>query len=137
MLTDADGLSRLYERIASTLRCRVPQRDFVQLADELVASEKKVIVLRGFGPPPNRAQAIRARLMKALEHPDVRWRSPKALAAEAGISGDDVAAILLADSDVRFSRNKRGGVIIGLTRRVGERKIKKKDRARSGPVTSE
>ena len=66
--------------------------------------------------------------MASLEHPDVRWRSPKALAAEAGISEELVADILLADPDVRFARNTRKETIIGLTRRVGQKKITKRSR---------
>ena len=125
-LSDVNCLSRLYSRVAAIAGCREPNRDFSKLAEGLLTSAEQVVPLTSAPPLLNRDEAIRARLMASLEHPDVRWRSPKALAAEAGITEELVADILLADPDVRFARNTRGATIIGLTRRVGQKKITKR-----------
>lgn len=73
-LNDAQGLQRLYGRIAATLGCRSPAKDYTALAAE-------------FGVPPKLAQdgpdiagqgngkAIRSKLDEALSHPRYKWRS--------------------------------------------------------------
>ena len=117
-LSEVDGVSRLYDRLAVTLRCRVPQRDFASLARRFRSSLEEV-------PPIDPNAALRARLIEALNHPELRFRSLKALASEGGTSEERVADILLADPNVRFAKNKNGGVIVGLKERVGTRRIKK------------
>ena len=116
-LGDPQGISRLYTRIAEIIGCRIPPRNFGELASEF---EKQHIEQ----PIPDKNlednRAIRSRLRDALNHPDVEWRSLKALASEAGISAEQVADILRSDDSVRFGTGESGNPIVGLKSRVGQ-----------------
>lgn len=110
-LNNADGLQRLYTRVASVLHCRVPNRSFDELAHTLSGRA----VNRGLDDDAD----IRDRLNKALNHPRHRWRTLRRLASAAAVSEDAAARLLRGDSTVRFSNNEAGEVIVGLISRVG------------------
>jgi hypothetical protein len=116
-LNDAEGLRRLYARIAQVLGCQSPVRDYDELAAELIASI-------GQDPTDTDApgvgidNAIRSRLDEALSHPRYKWRSLEKVAAAAALPVDKVAAILQMDDRVRFSRGSSGNIIVGLRSRV-------------------
>jgi hypothetical protein len=115
-LEDPAGFERLYGRIASLLRCRVPQRPF----DELIAEVRAV----GSTPTSGEQRAVsaertvRERLNTALQHHRFKWRTIERVAAEAGISEERAAELLRSDPDVTFSRGKSREIIVGLQSRV-------------------
>jgi hypothetical protein len=116
-LNDAEGLRRLYARIAQVLGCQSPVRNYDELAADLIASI-------GQDPTDTDAtgvgidNAIRSRLDEALSHPRYKWRSLEKVAAAAALPVDKAAAILQMDDRVRFSRGRSGNVIVGLRSRV-------------------
>lgn len=116
-LEDPVGLTRLYAQIAQIIGCAVPQRNFEELASELGKSH---VEPQAHDKSLENDRAIRSRLCDALNHPEVKWRSLKALASEAGISVEQAANLLHSDDSVRFSTGKSGDPIVGLKSRVGE-----------------
>jgi len=105
---DAQGLRKLYTKIAQTLGCQLPARDYDALAAELIAPDAGI----------NADTAIKSRIDEALSHPRYKWRSLDKVAAAAAISVDKAAALLQADNRVRFSRGRSGNTIVGLRSRV-------------------
>lgn len=118
-LKDVQGLQRLYVRIAATLSCRTPARDFAAMAADLSAPTEP-----DQGGPDIAGQgngkAIRLRLDEALSHPRYKWRSLEKVATTAGISVERATALLQEDDRVRFSRGRGGDTIVGLRSRVGD-----------------
>jgi hypothetical protein len=119
-LNDAEGLRRLYSRIASTLSCRVPIQSFEDLAEELSNIELQMEVtaqteLRQLEDD----RGIGKRLHEALQHPRFKWRSLERVAFEAGVSEEVAADLLRANDEVRFSKGKSGKIIVGLRSRAG------------------
>jgi predicted metal-dependent peptidase len=116
-LNDAQGLRRLYARIAHALGFQSPARDYDELAADLTSSAKQT-------PGSARAKemdtdkAIRSRIDEALSHPRYKWRSLDKVAAAAAIPVDRATAILQTDDRVRFTRGKSGKQIVGLRSRV-------------------
>jgi hypothetical protein len=116
-INDADGLQRLYSRIAEVLKCQLPSVSFADLATDLGQTIR---------PPHDRPalhqleadRAIRRRFENALNHPEYEWRSVEAVAIGAGISEEEAADLLRSDERVRFSRGKKG-MMVGLISRVG------------------
>jgi hypothetical protein len=124
-LNDAQGLQRLYGRIAATLSCRSPAKDYTALATEFGSLPR----LAQDGPDTTGQEsdkAIRSRLDEALSHPGYKWRSLDKVAAVAAISVDRATALLRADERVRFSRGKNGSTIVGLRSRVGDSNLAKR-----------
>lgn len=117
-LNDAQGLRRLYSRIAQALGFQSPARDYDVLAADLIASAERTPV-DADAAAAGTDKAIRARLDEALSHPRYKWRSLDKVAAAAAIPADSAAAILQMDDRVRFSRGRSGKVIVGLRSRVG------------------
>jgi hypothetical protein len=118
-LNDAQGLRRLYGRIAQALGFQPPARDYDALAAELIASYERTRAgtdVAELGTD----EAIRSRIDEALSHPRYKWRSLDKVAAVAAIPVDRAAALLQVDDRVRFSRGRSGNVIVGLRSRVGE-----------------
>jgi hypothetical protein len=119
VLTDPEGLRRLYSRIAGILQCRVPARSFEDLTRELGGEAGSP----GSAPRITRETpeeaAIRSRLEEALHHPRFDWRTLSRIATDAAISEETAARILRTYLDVRFSRNTKGETIVGLRSRVG------------------
>ena len=116
-LNDAQGLRRLYIRIARALGFQSPARDYDVLAADLIASAERTPVDADTAEVGT-DMAIRARLDEALSHPRYKWRSLDKVAAAAAIPADSAAAILQMDDRVRFSRGRSGNVIVGLRSRV-------------------
>jgi hypothetical protein len=67
---------------------------------------------------PHREEAIKDRLMHALQAPKFKWRSLERVSIEAGVSEDVAADYLRAMSTVSFGKGKSGNTIVGLTKRV-------------------
>ena len=125
-LDNAKGLEQLYSTAAKIVGCRVPGRDFSALARDL-AGGLPIKVLRSSPQIVDSERALRDRLLEALSHPDVTWRSLHALASELLTTEERVSDLLLTDRTVRFSTGKSGQAIVGLKSRVGEtRKISKR-----------
>ena len=74
-LSDAQGLRRLYGRIAEAVDCRPPVRDYEALAAELAATAAGRRPAGQGAEAPDNDQAIRARLDEALSHPRYKWRT--------------------------------------------------------------
>ena len=116
-LNDAQGLRRLYARIAQALDFQSPLRDYDELAAYLTSSAEQ---------NPDHApageidtdEAIRSRIDEALSHPRYKWRSLDQVAAAAAIPVDRAIAILQADDRVRFTRARSGKMVVGLRSRV-------------------
>jgi hypothetical protein len=118
-LNDAEGLRRLYARIAQTLGVQPPARDYNQLAADLAFSAEQTP--NNTGPEKmDTDEAVKLRIDEALSHPRYKWRSLDKVAAAAAISVDRARAILQADNRVRFSRGRSGNSIVGLRSRVDE-----------------
>jgi hypothetical protein len=102
-LNDAQGLKRLYTRIAQSLGFGLPARDYDALAAYLNTAAEQA---PGNEPAAEMStdKAIRARIDEALSHPRYRWRSIDKIAAAAAVSVDTATAILQVDDRVRFSR---------------------------------
>jgi hypothetical protein len=116
-LNDAEGLRRLYSRIATVLSCQIPQRSFDALGRELGSvgeQEADPAMMRTL----NTDQAVKARLHEALSHPRFKWRSLDQVAAAAGVTADAATKLLQADDRVRFSRGKSRNILVGLRSRV-------------------
>jgi hypothetical protein len=112
-----DGLRSLYERIAALLECPVPMPKFEDLVKEIARSSAT-----GSGTVPTalgRERAIRKRMTDSLQNPRFLWRSLKMVAKEAAISEDLAADLLRADPEVRFSKDQKLGITVGLRARVG------------------
>jgi hypothetical protein len=116
-LIDAEGLRRMYARIAQALGVQSPARDYNELADDLASSTEQ--------PPDSDGdeevstnKAIRTRIDEALSHPRYKWRSLDKVAAAAAIPVDRAIAILQTDDRVRFNRGRSGKMIVGLRSRV-------------------
>jgi hypothetical protein len=118
-LTEADGLRALYARISKSLSSRTPDRDFEQLARDLAAAYPSEITEDDEPGPSDRNRAIQRRLEEGLAKSDFEWRTLERLAAEAAVSADAAADVLRASEAVRFSRSKKGTIIVGLKARVG------------------
>ena len=120
-INDADGLHRLYTRVADLLSCKVPTRDFEALAREL--TEGAVGVLGPAGKSArnstNSEQDKRSRMTTALQDPRWPWRTLQSLAREAAVSESEAADLLRSDPSVRFGKGKSGEIIVGLRSRVG------------------
>jgi hypothetical protein len=73
-------------------------------------------------PPPPEPGPIgaQARVRRALEGSEYRWRSIERLAAAAGVPESSALEILRADPEVRLSLGKSGRRIAGLRSRVGD-----------------
>ena len=67
---------------------------------------------------PKDNDAILARLIEALEDPRYKWRTVEKVAAAAAISEEEATQILRANPKVRFSRNPRKEIIVGLRTRT-------------------
>ena len=117
-LKDAQGLRRLYLRIADTLDCRPPVRDYNVLAADLIASAEQIPADEGRAGM-GADKAIRSRIDEALSHPHYKWRSLDKLAAAAAVPVATATAILQADDRVRFSRGSSGNIIVKLRSRIG------------------
>jgi hypothetical protein len=116
-LDDAQGLRRLYARIAQALDFQAPARDYDVLATDLIASAERASAntdAAGIGTD----KAIRSRLDEALSHPRYKWRSLDKVAVAAAIPVDSAKAILQMNDRVRFSRGRSGNIIVGLRSRV-------------------
>jgi TIR domain len=121
LLGSAEGLQRLYSRLASELNCRCPDRDFEALARELSSLEAKMDGTLNAGQL-DRDRAIQKRLIQALSHPRYRWRSLKRVAIEAAVSEEVAADFLRASDEVRFGKGQKAdGIIVGLISRVGSK----------------
>lgn len=114
-LNNAEGLRRLYARIAQTLGVQSPMRDYDGLAADLTSSAEQP------SPGPKEMdtdKAVRSRIDEALSHPRYKWRSLDRVAAAAAIPVDRARAILQADDRVRLTRGRSGNMIVGLRSRV-------------------
>lgn len=116
-LNDAQGLRRLYARIAQVLHCQSPARDYDALATDLIGPAAAAPVNAG-AAEISADVAIKSRIDEALSHPRYKWRSLDKVAAAAAIPVDRAAALLQADNRVRFSRGRSGNIIVGLRSRV-------------------
>ncbi len=119
-LNDAEGLRRLYGRVAQALGFQAPVRDYGTLATDLGASPERTQV----GPYAATAglqtdKAIKARIDEALSHPRFKWRSLDKVAAAAAIPVDKATELLRTDDRVRFSRGRSGNILVGLRSRIG------------------
>jgi TIR domain len=118
-LDDPVGLNRLYARVGEIVGCNQPHVNFEELAVELGKAQQ---ASSDSSETLQDDRALRSRLAEALRHPDVEWRSLKALASEAGISEERAADVLRSDDTVRFSTSEKGRPIVGLKERVGVRR---------------
>jgi hypothetical protein len=116
-LNDAQGLQRLYTRIAQTLGFQPPARDYAALAADLIASAEQAPANDG-AAGMDADKAIKSRLDEALSHPRYKWRSIDKVAAAAAVPVETVTAMLQMDDRVRFSRGRSGNIIVGLRSRV-------------------
>jgi TIR domain len=116
-LDTAEGVERLYARLARLAGCAPPSVDHARLASAVSAAERKAS-----GDDVVRLEAdrhLQERLVQALRHERFPWRTLERVAAEAAVPSDVAAASLRGRPDVRFSRGKKGGIIVGLRDRVG------------------
>jgi hypothetical protein len=122
-LTDAEDIETLYKTLAQQFGFqRTPRRNFAQLAAE-VPTVAALPGPRGGDDSMElqmvtRDRDIRQRLRHALEKGQ-KWRTVGRVAVEAAVTEDIALDILRADEQVRFSRGKRGDLIVGLIDRVG------------------
>ena len=114
---DAQGLRRVYTRIAETLDYQPPARDYDVLAADILASDERIPADEG-AVAMGTNKAIRSRLDEALSHPRYKWRSLDKLAAAAAVPVATATAILQTDDRVRFSHGRSGNIIVGLRSRV-------------------
>ena len=117
-LNDAQGLLRLYRRIAQDLGFALPPQNYEALAAYLGAGSELTQAdadAAGLGTD----RAITSRIDEALNHPRFPWRSLGQVATAAAIPADRALAILQADERVKFSKGKSGNIIVGLRSRVG------------------
>jgi TIR domain len=120
LLGSAEGLRRLYGRLADLLHSNSPNRDFEALANELASFH--VQVTSDQLHQLNRNREIQKRLVEAVSNPDYSWRTLKRVAVEAAVSEEVAADFLRARDEIRFSRNRAGDIIVGLISRVGPRR---------------
>lgn len=119
-LTDAEGLKRLYKRVAEVLSCQPPVKDFGGLADQLRTNEAHQVTKSSSALDTLKLdRATRDRLAESLLHATFRWRSLDRVAAESGLTPERAADLLRSDPEVRFSKGKSGKTIVGLKSRVG------------------
>ncbi len=117
---EAEGLQRLYTRIAHVLDCDVPHRQFGDLAAELTGPvTARQMPSEKFLRELDHDRDIRRRMTEALQHHKYDWRTLRRIAGEAAISEEQAADFLRADPAVRFSTGKSGEIIVGLRSRVG------------------
>jgi hypothetical protein len=116
-LNDAQGLRRLYARIAQALGFQSPARDYDELAADLTSSEDQTSD-NARAEEMDTDKAIRSRIDEALSHPRYKWRSLDKVAAAAAIPVDRAIAMLQTDDHVRFTRARSGKMIVGLRSRV-------------------
>jgi hypothetical protein len=114
---DADGLRRLYRKLADLMSCRVPERSYETTAVSLGRLYDQGLN-REVPEELHSDRAIVARLDEALKHPRFRWRSIEQVAAVAAVTENTASRLLRADNRVRFSRGKSGNTIVGLRSRV-------------------
>ena len=122
-LTEAEGIEALYATVAQQLGFpRAPRGDFADLAAEVPTVAGTVGQSDGGGSIElqmvDRDRDIRARLHDALER-GYEWRTIGRVAIEAAVPEETALDILRADRKVRFSRGKKGDLIVGLIYRVG------------------
>lgn len=106
-VADAEGLQRLYGRIAEVRKCRLPSIRFADLATDLGRAHD---THEQDSPALHQLEvdrAVRHRLEQALNHPEYEWRTIESVAIEAGISEEDASDLLRSDERVRFSINKK------------------------------
>jgi hypothetical protein len=114
-LSEPGGIERLYRRLADEFGCRVPEKNFGELAQEAPVAAVAASPPQGLGDD----QSISSRLRQALEGPK-EWRTVEWAAIEAGVSEEVAAEKFRGDDGVRFSKSKAGKVIVGLKSRVGD-----------------
>jgi TIR domain-containing protein len=119
-LDDPEGLQRFYDRVSKELECRIPARNFRDLAIELASKDSKG---NASNSEPSKKElrgdrAAQERLLESLSSPKFRWRSLERVAAEAGLSEEKTADLLRADPKVRFGKGKSSRIIVGLRSRV-------------------
>jgi hypothetical protein len=117
-LDDADGVRRLYGRVAEVLGCQVPACSFADLARE-IAGPGDHVRPRPLPPALARDREIRRRLRASLDHARFPWRTLARVATEAAVSEEVAADLLRSDPDVRFAKGRAGSTIVGLRSRVG------------------
>ena len=119
-LNDAEGVRRLYTRVAKVLSCQLPVRSFDALVKKVKAddSETKSESTQALVHLKD-DRGLRHRFEQALRHPRFKWRSLGRVAAEAAISEERAADILRSEPEVKFSKGKTGNIIVGLRSRVG------------------
>jgi hypothetical protein len=133
-IDDPRGLTRLYTTLAGWFGCKVPSRNFEELAREArgvvgdAAARGVAAAAEDAAATGLRADvmddAVARRLHAALSEPNPKWRTITWAAAEAGVSEDIAHKHFLTDDAVRFSKSKSSGArIVGLKRRVGERSV--------------
>jgi hypothetical protein len=116
-LNDAQGLRRLYGRIAVALDCGIPAKDYGALATDLVASAGRTQAdFYAATPGLETDKAIKSRIDEALSHPRFKWRSIDKVAAAAAIPVDRATELLRTDDRVRFSRGKSGQTSLAYVR---------------------
>jgi len=118
LLADADGLSRLYARVANVIQCNSPMRSFVDLATKFGAMSHISPQGSSGTAELDRERRIRRRMTEALQDSRWKWRSLDSVADAAGISEELAADLLRGDDEVRFSKGESGVVIVGLRSRV-------------------
>jgi hypothetical protein len=118
LLSDPGGLTRLYDRLARELQCKIPVRSFEDLANEIKANVESTQIDTSASAELRRERAIKKRLIEALQNKQFKWRTLQWVATEAGISEDQAAEILRAQDEVKFSKGRSGKVIVGLVSRV-------------------
>ncbi len=116
LLSSADSLRGLYERIAKEMECGVPPSQFDELASKL--GSISVPTDQADQESLSRDRAVKDRLEESLKDHKFKWRSLERVALEAAISEEMAADHLRADSSVRFSKGKTGNIIVGLRSRV-------------------
>ncbi len=115
---DAEGLRKLYMRVARALMLDPPVADFTELATLLSSIPTPATVTYADTQRLEADREICNRLHRSLNHPDHIWRSLEWAAAEAGVSEEIAADVLRGNEDVRFGKAKSGKIIVGLTSRV-------------------
>lgn len=118
-LNDPKGLERLYRRIADTLSCSLPQRDFAALAKELTSIRSTTSGSSTSSTMLENERQTRSRLEESLRQPRFKWRTLRRIAEEAAVSDEKAADLLRSNPEVRFGKSGSGEVIVGLRSRVG------------------
>ena len=109
----AQGLKRIYSRIAEHLACAVPTTKFDTLLSEITNFEKShAPAPEPLGDDSNRQDIAWKRMKEGLSDKEFKWRALDRLAILGGVSEDEALEILGKRGEVKFGKGKSGKRIV-------------------------